>query len=177
MDGKGPYLAPEWAAATPPSGWSLEILKDGSIVGTLTLDTKTHYMLGRQQGAVDILAEHPSISRQHAVLQFRDDGALMILDLHSAQGSFLNKAALPKDTFQRIRPGDMLKFGGSTRLYIVNGPDEEMTAEYDSQNLRLYREKLAGMILVLSLSLTLSYFLVHPLTTSPIFPTSLFRGV
>ena len=144
MDGKGPYASPEWAAAVSPGGWSLEILKDGTIVGTLILDTKTHYTIGRQQGAVDILAEHPSISRQHAVLQFRDDGALMILDLHSAQGSFLNKAALPKDTFQRVRPGDMLKFGGSTRLYIVNGPDEEMTAEYDSQNLRLYREKLAG---------------------------------
>ena len=85
------YQPPSWAALTAPDGYALEILKDGTIIEKVLLDSKTHYILGRMGGSVDILMEHVSISRHHCCLQFRDDGALMVLDLGSSQGSFLNK--------------------------------------------------------------------------------------
>jgi pSer/pThr/pTyr-binding forkhead associated (FHA) protein len=99
--------------------------------------------MGRMGGSVDILMEHVSISRQHCCLQFRDDGILMVLDLGSAQGSFLNKMKLEKTVYQRVNVGDILRFGSSTRMYIINGPAEQMPSEYDSANMKLYREKLA----------------------------------
>lgn len=99
--------------------------------------------MGRMGGSVDILMEHVSISRQHCCLQFRDDGILMVLDLGSAQGSFLNKVKLAKTVYQRVNVGDILRFGYSTRMYIINGPAEQMPSEYDSANMKLYREKLA----------------------------------
>ena len=139
---KCPYIAPHWAASAAPEGYSLEILKEGKIIEKIPLNSKTHFILGRMGGSVDILMEHVSISRQHCCLQFRDDDVLMVLDLGSAQGSFLNKTKLAKDIYQRVNVGDILRFGASTRLYIVNGPAEQMPSEYDSANMKLYREKL-----------------------------------
>ena len=139
---KSSYMAPSWAADAAPEGYSLEILKEGKIIEKILLNSKTHYILGRMGGSVDILMEHVSISRQHCCLQFRDDDVLMVLDLGSAQGSFLNKTKLAKDIYHRVNVGDILRFGASTRLYIVNGPAEKMPSEYDSVNMKLYREKL-----------------------------------
>jgi FHA domain len=136
------YQPPPWAAASPVPGYSIEILKEGTIIEKIKLDSKTHFILGRMGGSVDILMEHVSISRHHCCLQFRDDGVLMALDLGSAQGSFLNKVKLAKDVYQRLNVGDILRFGASTRMYIVNGPAEQMPSEYDSENMKAYREKL-----------------------------------
>ena len=136
------YQPPSWAALTAPDGYALEILKDGTIIEKVLLDSKTHYILGRMGGSVDILMEHVSISRHHCCLQFRDDGALMVLDLGSSQGSFLNKTKLDKAVYQRVNVGDILRFGASTRMYIVNGPAEQMPSEYDSENMKAYRVQL-----------------------------------
>jgi FHA domain len=136
------YQPPSWAAVAAPDGYSLEILKEGTIIEKVPLDSKTHYILGRMGGSVDILMEHVSISRHHCCLQFRDDGALMALDLGSSQGSFLNKTKLDKAVYQRVNVGDILRFGASTRMYIVNGPAEQMPSEYDSENMKAYRVQL-----------------------------------
>jgi pSer/pThr/pTyr-binding forkhead associated (FHA) protein len=136
------YQPPSWAAVAAPDGYSLEILKEGTIIEKVPLDSKTHYILGRMGGSVDILMEHVSISRHHCCLQFREDGALMALDLGSSQGSFLNKTKLDKAVYQRVNVGDILRFGASTRMYIVNGPAEQMPSEYDSENMKAYRVQL-----------------------------------
>jgi len=55
----------EAAAATP---WRLEVMKGGMPMGDIELGEKTHLSLGRQGGgACDVVLEHPSISRAHAV--------------------------------------------------------------------------------------------------------------
>jgi pSer/pThr/pTyr-binding forkhead associated (FHA) protein len=136
------YQEPTWSAP-PVEKFQLEVLKDGSIVSTIDLDGKAFYTLGRQPDIVDIVMDHPSISRMHAVLNFRDDGALMLRDLGSAQGTLLNKAPCDKSTYYRVYVGDMIKFGASTRKYIVCGPETQTKEEYNSANMAAYREKLA----------------------------------
>lgn len=37
--------------------------------------------------------------------------------------------------FHRLHVGDVIKFGESTRLYAVEGPEELRPAEYESDNL------------------------------------------
>lgn len=138
------YEAPEWSCL-PPDGqpcFSLEVLKDGVIVEEIALGGKEYFLLGRQRDAVDIPMDHPSISRVHAVLNYRDDGALMLLDLQSAQGSMLNKKRCDSDNYYRVYVGDMLQFGASTRKYIVGGPEEQRPAEYNSENMEKYRQHL-----------------------------------
>lgn len=142
MDKGKTYDAPPWSAL-PSADFQLEVLKDGSIVDTIELKDKEFFTLGRQHGLVDITMDHPSISRVHAVLNFRDDGALMLRDMGSAQGTQLNKVPCEKDTYYRVYVGDMIRFGASTRKYIVMGPEEHRKEEYNSANMENYREKLA----------------------------------
>ena len=142
------YNVPEWAALDMNDivkhDYNLEIMKDGVIIDRIELNNmnKSYYILGRQPDIVDIQMDHPSISRQHAVLQFRNDNAVMIMDWQSAQGTFVNKIQLQKDLYQRLYVGDMIKFGCSTRMYILNGPDDHTREEYDSIGMQQYREKL-----------------------------------
>ena len=76
----GVYEAPEWAEPPPDTeGLSLDILKTGTILDTLQLPQKSFLTLGRNKEA-HIVAEHPSTSRLHAVLQFQG-AELYLVDL------------------------------------------------------------------------------------------------
>eukprot|EP01041_Mallomonas_annulata_P019412 gene19412-38734_t len=135
------YDAPSWGAL-PKSNYWIEVLKDGCIISEIKLSEKDHFIFGRNSDICDISLDHPSISRQHAVLQFRDDGAPMLLDMGSAQGTLLNKKRCIQNVYQRLYVGDILRFGASSRQYILNGPQEDMPAEYDSANMQKYREQI-----------------------------------
>ena len=136
------YEVPSWGA-TPAENFNLEVLKNGTLLENIVLSGKDHFVVGRQPDACDITLEHPSISRVHAILQYRNDGALMILDMKSAHGTFVNKEAMTEGVYQRLYIGDFVKFGASSRSYIVGGPESHRLAEYDSTNMRVYRQKLA----------------------------------
>ena len=95
-------------------------------------------MLGREQAAADIHVEHPSCSKQHAVLQFRftdkrnENGErkggvrLYVLDLESANGTRLNGELVPARRYVEVRSGDVVKVGDSTREYVaILAPKED----------------------------------------------------
>ena len=52
-----------------------------------------------------------------------------LYDLNSTHGSFHNKNQCFPKTYYRLRVGHMMKFGGSTRLLILQGPEEDTEAE------------------------------------------------
>lgn len=84
----------------------------------------------------DFVLEHPTISRFHAVLQFRNDGEVFLYDLGSTHGSSINKSQIKKRMYTKIHVGDVIRFGQSSRLYIFQGPSELMPPEKDMQKLR-----------------------------------------
>ena len=61
--------------------FSLEIIKNGVILEEITLKDKEFFLIGRLQDLSDIVVQHPSISRKHAVLQYKNTGELFIYDL------------------------------------------------------------------------------------------------
>ena len=65
------YLEPSWGGL-PDKSYSLEILKNGIIVDTFKLEGKSHFTVGRLP-ICDVPFEHPSLSRYHAILQFKAD--------------------------------------------------------------------------------------------------------
>lgn len=115
------YQPPEWSEA-PIHPFKLEMIKNGSLERVVDVDRRTYYVFGRNPQA-HIVLDHPSISRFHAVLQYRSHQAF-IQDLGSSHGTILNKHHLPKGKFIEIFVGDLLRFGGSSRIYILEGPDE-----------------------------------------------------
>uniref|UniRef100_A0A674PF66 Solute carrier family 4 member 1 adaptor protein n=1 Tax=Takifugu rubripes TaxID=31033 RepID=A0A674PF66_TAKRU len=141
------YTEPSWGGNTPDSSYSLEILKNGTIVDTVPLTEKSYYVVGRLP-VCDVSLEHPSISRYHAVIQYRSrpeegestggDAGFYVQDLGSTHGTVVNKNKIPPMTYIRLRVGHVLKFGGSTRLFILQGPeyDEEEESELTVTELR-----------------------------------------
>ncbi|TYI74555.1 hypothetical protein E1A91_D07G208000v1 [Gossypium mustelinum] len=129
-----PYTIPPWSGP-PCHHFFLEVLKDGCILDRFKVFEKGAYMFGRID-LCDFVLEHPTISRFHAVLQFRSSGEAYLYDLGSTHGTFINKSQVTKKTYVDLRVGDVIRFGHSTRLYIFQGPSELMPPEKDLKVIR-----------------------------------------
>ncbi|RKF72362.1 FHA domain-containing protein DDL [Golovinomyces cichoracearum] len=122
---------PEARKPSTKDEWRLFVFKGSEILETIELFRKTCWLIGREMAVVDVLAEHPSISKQHAVIQFRyiekiDQFGLQsgrvrpyIIDLKSSNGTLLNKEAIPESRYLELRDKDMIQFGYSTREYVL----------------------------------------------------------
>ena len=99
-----------------------------------------HQVFGRLP-VCDVPLDHPSISRYHAVLQYRptdatpavdsegerdpllssgtNEAGFYVYDLNSTHRSFLNKNKLQPRVYYRVRVGQMVRFGGSSRLFVL----------------------------------------------------------
>lgn len=116
---------------SPRDQWKLFVFKGKDIVDTIDLSARSCWLVGRENAVVDLLAEHPSISKQHAVIQFRytekrnEFGDKMgkvkpyLIDLESANGTALNDDKIPDSRYLELRDKDMIQFGDSTREYVV----------------------------------------------------------
>ncbi|KAG5624101.1 hypothetical protein H5410_009319 [Solanum commersonii] len=129
-----PYTIPTWSGR-PCHQFYLEVLKDGSIIDKFDVHKKGAYMFGRVD-LCDFVLEHPTISRFHAVLQFKGNGNAYVYDLGSTHGTFVNKKEVKKRVFVDLHVGDVLRFGQSSRLYIFEGPTDLMPPEADLKRVR-----------------------------------------
>ncbi|RMZ78807.1 hypothetical protein DV738_g3577, partial [Chaetothyriales sp. CBS 135597] len=120
--------------ARKPSGaarWRMYVFKGEEIVDTVELAQQSCWLFGREAAVVDVLLEHPSTSKQHAVIQFRytevknefgdRKGRVKpyILDLESANGTTVNGDLIPNAQYIELRDKDVVQFGRSSREYIV----------------------------------------------------------
>ncbi|EDW24946.1 GL24426 [Drosophila persimilis] len=162
-----PYKVPRWSAPPPADQtYKFEVLKSGQIIDEVRqLQQQAIWTFGRLPEN-DVSAAHPTISRFHAVLQYkpkpshdhhyedeehhsekpakndRPEG-WYIYDLDSTHGTYLNKQRVPSKVYIRMRVGHMLKLGGSSRIYILQGPnaDAEPESELSISELREKRER------------------------------------
>ncbi|MBE7182610.1 MAG: FHA domain-containing protein, partial [Terriglobus roseus] len=66
------YNEPPEARKPPPSArWRLYIFKGDETVGDVQLSTQSCWLIGKEAAVADLVTEHPSCSKQHAVVQFR----------------------------------------------------------------------------------------------------------
>lgn len=84
-------------------------MKSGVSLKTIPLDQRSFYCFGRLDNCHVVMA-HPTISRFHAVLQFRstfsaDDErkGFYLYDLGSTHGTFLNKERITPKTYVKIQ--------------------------------------------------------------------------
>ncbi|VUC25466.1 unnamed protein product [Clonostachys rosea] len=116
---------------SPKDQWKLFVFKGDEVLDTIDLSLRSCWLVGRDVAVVDLPAEHPSISKQHAVIQFRytekrnEFGDKVgkvkpyIIDLESANGTILNEEKIPDSRYLELRPKDMIQFGDSTREYVM----------------------------------------------------------
>lgn len=115
-------------ARAPNTQWRLYVFKNDEAVETLHIARQSAYLFGRNQDLADIPLLHGSASSQHAVLQYRalprkEDGRMRcqpyLMDLESTNGSFINGVRLDPARYYQLKKGDVLKFGASTREYVL----------------------------------------------------------
>ncbi|KAI1082422.1 SMAD/FHA domain-containing protein [Whalleya microplaca] len=122
---------PEARKPSPKDQWKLFVFKGEDIIDTVPLNNRSCWLVGRELTVVDLGAEHPSISKQHAVIQFRhlekrnEYGDKVgkvkpyLIDLESANGTILNGKKVPESRYLELRDKDMIQFGQSTREYVL----------------------------------------------------------
>ncbi|KAL4711222.1 hypothetical protein ACJJTC_019063 [Scirpophaga incertulas] len=153
-----PYKEPKWSGVCPDgSEYSLEVLKSGMIVDKIDLTSKAFYVFGRLANC-EVILGHPTISRHHCILQYKafaNEGepscGWYLHDLGSTHGTFLNRLRLKPSHFTRVRVGHQIKFGNSSRTYILMGPDFDCEGESElsvteikkkALDMKLEREKM-----------------------------------
>lgn len=132
------YNEPPEARLPPASSpWLLYIFKGPDILETLPLHERSCWLFGRERAVVDFPTEHPSCSKQHAVLQFRyterknewgeRKGGVKpyVIDLESANGTKVNGEKVPERRYMEVKSGDVITFGESTREYVILVPPKE----------------------------------------------------
>ncbi|KZP00681.1 SMAD/FHA domain-containing protein [Calocera viscosa TUFC12733] len=118
-------------ARKPTRNWRLYVFKGDEQVELLHISKQSAYLVGRDRVVADIPIEHPSCSKQHAVIQYRqvtsrnefgDTSSSVkpfIIDLDSTNGTFVNDEEIPKSRFYELKESDVIKFGQSTREYVL----------------------------------------------------------
>jgi pSer/pThr/pTyr-binding forkhead associated (FHA) protein len=129
------YNTPE-SSAIPPVEYTLEVLRNGTIIDYISLSHRPYTVFGRSPDS-DVVLDHPTISRYHALVQYKSEfehgqpAGLYLYDCGSTHGTFMNKKRLEPKVYVRIKIGYIIKFGQSTRLYLVQG---DSSAEADNVN-------------------------------------------
>eukprot|EP00040_Diaphanoeca_grandis_P020528 m.109226 g.109226 ORF g.109226 m.109226 type:complete len:539 (+) comp27935_c0_seq1:268-1884(+) len=122
-----PYKPPSWSAPLKHP-YRLEVLKNGAVIEEFILKDKPYFVVGRLPNC-DIVMEHESASRYHAILQCGDDGHVYIYDLGSTHGTKINKNTVVSRKHFRLRMNQMARFGLSSRLFLLQGTEESMLDE------------------------------------------------
>lgn len=119
-------------ARKPDIRWRLYVFKGGDVLNEpLYVHRQTSYLFGRERRVAEIPTDHPSCSKQHAVLQYRQvekeqpDGTLLkqvrpyIMDLGSTNGTFINDERIEPQRYYELFEKDTIKFGNSSREYVL----------------------------------------------------------
>ena len=118
-------------ARKPRKHWRLYVFKGDDTMPTLHIHRQSAFLMGRDRKVADIPIDHPSCSKQHAALQYRltkterPDGTIArvirpyIIDLDSANGTYVNNKRIDSRRYVEIMERDVLKFGFSSREYVL----------------------------------------------------------
>ncbi|KAL5802548.1 hypothetical protein ACOSQ4_030853 [Xanthoceras sorbifolium] len=119
-------------ARKPDVRWRLYVFKAGEVLNEpLYIHRQSCYLFGRERRVADIPTDHPSCSKQHAVIQYRQveyekpDGTLSkqvrpyLMDLGSTNKTYLNENAVEPQRYYELFEKDTIKFGNSSREYVL----------------------------------------------------------
>lgn len=118
-------------ARKPKKRWRLYPFKNDEALKPFHMHRQSAFLFGRDRIIADIPVDHPSCSKQHAVFQYRmvpyekPDGrkaykiAPYIIDLESANGTFVNNKRIESRCYVELMEKDVIKFGFSSREYVL----------------------------------------------------------
>lgn len=133
-------------ARKPKKRWRLYVFKGEEELPFYPIHRQSAYLFGRERKIADIPVDHPSCSKQHAVFQYRlvsykkDDGSNgrairpYIIDLGSTNGTYINNERIESQRYYELREKDVIKFGFSSREYVLLHEDSKAKDEYSDKS-------------------------------------------
>ena len=115
------FVPPAWCVApNPPSKAQLAVYRGAppQRVSAFRIGHQRCLVAGRSPD-VELVLEHPSASRRHAALLFHRSGALYLVDLGSAHGTFLDGERLPPQEPTLWPDGARCVFGASPATFVL----------------------------------------------------------
>lgn len=118
-------------AALSKFKWRLYVYKGKEEIDMFQISQQSAYLFGRDRLVADVPIDHSSCSKQHAVIQYREtrkkdeygDVKVSIkpylIDLESTNKSYVNGKEIPESRYYELRSGDTLRFGDSSREYVI----------------------------------------------------------
>ncbi|TDH68797.1 hypothetical protein CCR75_007702 [Bremia lactucae] len=133
---------PSWAVTPADMNRkaNLKVEKEGKVIELISIGTRSCYVFGRSKDQSDVWLQHPSISRQHAIVAHNEQNRICIMDLDSAQGTFVNDHEIEPNRPQALMMGDRIRFGTSARTYLYQNVATEQ-AEIAALDPELQRMK------------------------------------
>ncbi|XP_033635759.1 smad nuclear-interacting protein 1-like [Asterias rubens] len=131
-------------ARKPKRKWRFYVFKGDEELPVVHIHRQSAYLLGRERLIADLPIDHPSCSKQHAVLQYRlvefqrPDGTMgkrvrpYIIDLESSNGTYINNNRIEGKRYYELKEKDVVKFGYSTREYVLLH-DKSKDSELDEE--------------------------------------------
>lgn len=136
---------PSENCVTPHQLWWIDTSKDGAVGDTLEISRKSVCVIGRSS-TCDVVLDHPSISRQHAVLMHLSTG-YVVMDLGSVHGTSLAltiptseseqgarrefrviRRRIPKHEQVPLQAGQQIALGASKRVLTLRGTSQPSEA-------------------------------------------------
>lgn len=108
-------------AAVPSQNFHLYRFDENSAEPQTIYLNKTSFLIGRSQEVSDIVLRHDSVSKQHAVVQFRgsgDDLKAYLIDLESSNGTLINGTEIPTSRFVELHHQDSISCGDDETEFI-----------------------------------------------------------
>jgi len=138
------YSEPPEARKPIKTRWRLYPFKEGEALEVMYIHRQSAYLLGRERKIADIPIDHPSCSKQHAVIQYRlvpyekpngQKGRRIrpyVIDLESSNGTYVNGNRIEAKRYVELMEKDVLKFGFSSREYVLlheHSKDDELAED------------------------------------------------
>jgi len=131
-------------ARRPTNRWRLYVFRQKEQLEPLQVHRQSAYLFGKDTLVADVPTRHPTCSRQHAVLQYREvladpEAAALdptgpaaarrvvrpyLMDLRSVNGTFLNGERIKPARYYELREKDLIRFGLSSREYVLLNADD-----------------------------------------------------
>ena len=107
------------------------LLKSQNQVHTLN---KPRILIGRSKTCI-INLTHPSISKEHAIIEFEEDDFPLIKDLNSSNGTYVNGERL-QNAPKRLKTNDTISFGSDITEYVFESliKENEQTEIHTTMN-------------------------------------------
>lgn len=121
--------------AAPQSGGAPERTKHRTVFGSFDLSSlqgggKSVAIVGRSP-EVDIVMPYPQLSSRHASITKSPDGSLLITDLGSLNGTYVQGQRIPRGVGIRVNPGERVFFGPYPTVVNIEG--DKITAYIESE--------------------------------------------